>query len=100
MSHGGQVYLLDHLPGAGAEAVADADEDFIDLPHPRSDVERNRKEAGERSKCDFRFRPDAEPHDHHREEDDLRGRTEIIEIWLERLGKKPIAAEQKDHRDT
>src|SRR5262245_31216591 len=39
MAHGGQVDLLDHLPGAGAEAVADADEDLIDLPHPGSDVE-------------------------------------------------------------
>src|SRR5262245_63269256 len=100
MTHGGQVDLLDHLPGGGAEALADADEDLVDLPHPGSDVERDRKAAGERSKRDFRFRPDTEPHDHHREEDDLRRRTEIVEIWLERVGQKSIAAEQKAHRET
>src|SRR5206468_2958921 len=85
VTHGGQVDLPNHLPGAGAEAVADPDEDLVDLPHPGGDVERNRKEAGKRSECHFRFRPDTEPHDHDREEDDLRCRTEMIEIWLECL---------------
>src|SRR5262249_61310494 len=73
---------------------ADANEDLVDLAHAAGDVERDRKEAGDRPHGHLRSRPDAEPHDHDGEEDDLRAGTEVIEIGLVGARHEFAAAEQ------
>ena len=48
----------------------------------------------------FEPEPDAEPHDHHREEDDLRRRPEIVEIApRRRCEQEPVGAEQDADRE-
>ena len=98
MTHRGQINFLHHLPCAGAEAAADADKNFVYLPHSGSNVECNGKETGQSAECHFGFRPNPEPHDHHRKENDLWSRAEIIEIGLEGSGQKAIGAKNEpDH---
>src|SRR5260370_697643 len=71
MPHGGQVDLARHLPRIGAEAAADADQHLVDLPHAGRGRERDREEARDGAHRHLRAGTHAEPHDHHREEDDL-----------------------------
>ena len=94
VAHGRKVDLGHHLPGVGAETLADADEDLVDLAHAAGDVERDRKEAGDRAHRDLRAGADPEPPDHHRKEDNLRTGTEIIEHRLVGSTQQPAAAER------
>src|SRR5262245_45113240 len=98
MAHSGQIDLLDHLPGGGAEAPADANKHFVDLPHACSDIKRNRKKARQRSKRHFGFRPYPEPHNQYREKDELWPRNGIGKKTLQSPPQKDIAAEQKANR--
>src|SRR5215468_6422840 len=87
------------LPAAGLEALSDPDQHRIDLAHAAGDAEYDREEAGQSAHRHLRSWSHPEPHDHDREEDDLRRRPEIIEIVLEGLGQEATAAECKaDHQ--
>src|SRR5215813_1147126 len=94
VAHRRQIDLGHHLPGVGAEASADPDQHLVDLAHAARDIERDREEAGDRAHRDLRARADTEPHEHHRKEDDLRARPEIVEHRLIGPPQQPGAAER------
>src|SRR4029077_18651059 len=80
--HRRQINLQNHLPGTGAKAPADANRHFVYLSHAGRDIECHRKETGQRAKRYLGFRPNPEPHNHNREEDDLRCWTQVVEVRL------------------
>ena len=97
--HRRQIDLSHHLPGTGAEAPADTNKTWIDLSHAGRGIERHRKETGDRANRDLRSRPNPEPHNHNREEDDLRCWTQVVKVRLKSPGQEPIAAEQQADRE-
>ena len=99
MAHRRQVDLCNHLPGRGAEALADADQHLVDLAHAGRDRKRHGEEAGQGAERNLGAGADAEPHDHDRKEDDLWRWAEIVEVGLERLRQETVGAEQDADRE-
>jgi hypothetical protein len=90
-AHRRQVDLGAHLPGEARKLVPTRISTRSICAHARPRADRDREEARQRAHRDLRSRADAEPHDHDREEDDLRRRPEVVDEALVGARQEAIA---------
>src|SRR5437773_1729797 len=83
-----------------AKALADAYQHRFDLAHADRSRNSHREKTGDRAHRDLGAAADAEPHDHDREENDLRRRSQIMQIRLEGFAQGAVTAQQQADGDT